>query len=69
MDLEDRMEQQINLVSAVIGAKLNAFKSVLTEDQLTAYHLELQAQRESLKDRLAPVLSPELLDEVLKSLH
>lgn len=68
MTASQEFEKQINLNLIIIGHKLNALKSVLTDEQLEAYKKSIEESKTILKSSLEDHLPSEQVDEVLNSL-
>ncbi|MDY3319665.1 hypothetical protein PG637_09735 [Riemerella anatipestifer] len=62
------LEKQINLNLIIIVHKLNALKSVLTDEQLEVYKKSIEESKTILKSSLEDNLPSEQVDEVLSSL-
>lgn len=51
------LEKQINTSVIVIGTKINALKSVLTDEQIKSYHNEISKQKINVESTLKNLLT------------
>ncbi|MBJ7879197.1 hypothetical protein [Gelidibacter salicanalis] len=60
------LEKQVNFNLLMIGVKLNAFKEVLSDNQLEVYNNYVLDKVKILEPDIRLLLSPEQADEVLR---
>ncbi|MCK0115339.1 hypothetical protein [Gelidibacter sp. F63206] len=60
------LEKQVNFNLLMIGVKLNAFKEVLSDNQLEVYNNYILDKVKILEPDIRLLLSPEQADEVLR---
>lgn len=68
MTFNQDLEKQINTSLIVLGAKIKALKSVLTDEQLKVYDETISGEKIKITTVLEKIITTKELDEVLKAL-